>query len=41
MPDNEKQADLTDEEMEILSEAPADSTTPVEGDDHHGDSGDQ
>lgn len=31
MPDNEKNADLTDEEMEILSEAPADTTTPIEG----------
>jgi len=31
MPD-EKNADLTDEEIEILAEAPADTTTPVDAD---------
>ena len=31
MAENEKNADLSDEEIEILKEAPADTTTPIEG----------
>lgn len=33
MAENDKNADLTDEEMEILREAPADTTTPIDGND--------
>ncbi len=33
MAENEKNADLSEEELEILREAPADSTVPVEGND--------
>ena len=33
MAENPKNADLSEEEIEILAEAPADTTIPIEGND--------
>lgn len=39
MAENEKNADLSEEEIEILKEAPADTTTPIAGNDDGDPSG--